>query len=115
MNALSPSITYAIPLNNDIVPIVTAIAGIFIFVIKNPLKSPHIVPVKTPIKISDKVPAPCEDANPINTDDKAIIEDGILPDELIVIETQGQLSDGIRVKYSFVEEKEDESAAHTMP
>ncbi|MBN1622247.1 MAG: efflux RND transporter periplasmic adaptor subunit [Endomicrobiales bacterium] len=37
-----------------------------------------------------------------------IIEDGILPDELIVAETQGQLSDGVRVKYAVIEEEKEE-------
>lgn len=41
-------------------------------------------------------------------ENKTVIEDGINPDELIVFETQGQLSDGIRVKYSVIEEKAED-------
>ena len=56
------------------VPIVTAIAGIFIFVIRSQLNNPHKIPVKIPIKISRRVPAPRDDAIPIKTEERAIIE-----------------------------------------
>ncbi|MCB4792304.1 MAG: efflux RND transporter periplasmic adaptor subunit [Elusimicrobia bacterium] len=49
------------------------------------------------VKVGDKV------------ENKAIIEDGLVPEELIVVETQGQLSDGIRVKYSIIEDKAEEN------
>jgi hypothetical protein len=33
---------------------------------------------------------------------KTVIEDGIFPDEMVVVETQGQLADGAKVR--FIEE-----------
>jgi multidrug efflux pump subunit AcrA (membrane-fusion protein) len=44
-----------------------------------------------------------------NVESNVIVKDGILTGEYVVYETQGQLSDGIRVRYAIIEDTSGQS------
>jgi RND family efflux transporter MFP subunit len=65
---------------------------------------PVVVPDSTPFEGTVQM-RPCIIGNKMG--DKTVVMQGLNMDDLIVVETQGQLSDGIKVKFQIVEQEED--------